>query len=185
MDNRYKGQFEKVPYKIKFGYLPANKIYNINGPEFKEGWCPTFRWDPDSKAKRNAMAEKYVNHYNKITKGFYNRLAQSLQEKGCQDPIVISAGATKDRFMKHLPVELQKYPERMVVCIGPGCSRLYWMQKWDWRDIPCVLLDHVERFPNWETLDTEQKVIDKWTNKPKGFRFGRFEIGIRGNVYFD
>jgi hypothetical protein len=177
-------QLSKVKYDIKYGYLPARQIYNLNGPEFKEG-TPTLRWDPASKAKRQVFAEKYINKYNKIAKQFYNRLAQSLQEQGCQDPIVISAGMVKSRFLQHLPVELQKDPSKIIACIGPGCSRLWWLQQWDWQRVPCVALDSVNMFPDWETLTTEESVINKWTNKPKGFRLGGAEIGIRGNVHFD
>lgn len=177
-------QLSKVAYTIKFGHLPAKQIYNLNGPEFKDG-TPTLQWDLKAIEERRIFAENYINKYNRIAKNFYNKLAQSLRETGCQDPVIISVGNVKSRFLKHLPTELQQNTEHIIACIGPGCSRLWWFQQWDWQEIPCIALDYVNMFPDWEIIDTEEKLMNKWTNKPKGFRLGHFEIGIRGNVYFE
>lgn len=152
-------------YVLRYGILDPNIIFNECGP-FSGG--PT-GWDQDSITKRQSQAQRYINTQNQKNQ-FYIKLEQSILEQGFRNPILVNAGwcpRIHDRgHNQRLPLEMQADHSKILSCNTNGGSRLYIAQKHN-LEIPCIISDYINRFPDFIELKTKQDVLNCYKDKPK------------------
>ena len=158
--------YEKVNYILRYGRINSMLVSNCNGPNNKQ---------------ENMSSQEWIKHYNKITHNFYDRLENSILEKGIKDPIIITSGDIKPKYFKNLPEYMKKDKNKIIACIGPGCSRLYFAHKYN-LEIPVIILDFINMFEQFEKIESINHLLSKWTDKPKDIKLGSYYLSIRGNV---
>lgn len=142
----------KVEYKIRYAIVPSRSIFNLLGPNIK-----------------NKNPEHYVNRRNSID-NFYNNLEESILKHGVRNPVSTSAGnIKKPQQIELLPEDMQKDRSKIWVCDFQGGSRLWIAQKYD-LDVPCIIADFVNRFTDFEELNTADEIMAKFVDKPQDIR---------------
>lgn len=152
-------------YILRYGILDSNIIFNECGP-----WSGgPVGWDDASIKRRDAVAQRLIKTLNE-DRGFYINLEASILKDGFRNPILVNAGwcpVVRDRGQNtRLPLDMQEDHSKILSCPQNGGSRLYIAQKND-LEIPCIIADYVDRFPDFEILETREDIIEQYMDKPK------------------
>lgn len=168
-------------YKVRYGILDSNIIFNEAG-SYTEG---SSGWDNKSVKIREDIWQQKVDNLNKEN-GFYNKLEKSILKNGFRNPILVDAGSC--RLMRKgiqnpfLPIEMQQDHAKILTCNYNGGSRLMIAQKHNLQ-IPCIISDFVDRFPNFKLLKTKKDIISCYTDPP--FRISFNAQGLRLHLFLD
>ncbi len=152
-------------YILRYGILDSNIIFNECGPHSggPEGW------DEESIEKRDVIAQRLIKTLND-DRGFYINLEASILKDGFRNPILVNAGwcpKIRDRGKNgRLPIEMQEDHSKILSCNQNGGSRLYIAQKNNLQ-IPCIVVDYVDRFSEFELLETKEDILEHYTDRPK------------------
>ncbi|KKL58968.1 hypothetical protein LCGC14_2220070, partial [marine sediment metagenome] len=88
---------------------------------------------------------------------------------GFRNPILVNAGwcaKIRDRGKNvRLPLEMQDDHSKILSCPQNGGSRLYIAQKHNLR-IPCIIVDYIDRFPEFKLLETKEDVLEQYIDIP-------------------
>lgn len=151
-------------YKLRYGILDSNIIFNEIGPF--SGGQPG--WDDESVRIREEKGLKHIKFINEQT-GFFNKLEESILKDGFRNPILVNAGwcpLIHDRGKNpRLPLEMQDDHSKILSCNHNGGSRLYIAQKHNLK-IPCIVVDYVDRFPEFKLLETKEDALEQYIDIP-------------------
>jgi len=167
-----------LDYKVRYGFLDSNIIFNEVG-SYSEG---PHGWDDESIKIREERWQQKVDDLNKEN-GFYIKLEKSILKEGFRNPILVDAGSC--RLMRkgienpRLPIEMQQDHKKILTCNYSGGSRLMIAQKLN-LEIPCIISDFINRFPDFKLLETEQDIISCCIDQP--FRVSFNLQGVRFHV---
>lgn len=153
-------------YTARYVVIPSNLIFNECGP-MSAG--PT-GWSEDKIKKREIAAQKYIDTLNRKN-GFYNNLEASILKEGVRNPILVTAGWCPERKILNLPLEMQEDHSKILVCHSSGGSRLWIAQKYN-LDIPCIVSDFCNMFPEGKLLETAQDVLECHKDEPRAIKIG-------------
>jgi hypothetical protein len=157
-------------YEVRFGMLPAKSIYNFLGP------CPARNFQ--SLEEKTLAEEQAVASRNSID-GFYERLEKSILEDGMNDPVIINSGHVPDTIKTYLPdFIVEKFIDNLLICYQIGGSRLWIAQKHD-MVVPCLINDHNNRFPHFETLRTPLDILWKYKSSPSYISFMNDAVWVK------
>ena len=152
-------------YKLRYGILKSKNIFNECGPY--SGGKPG--WDEDSIKSREVVALRKINGLNKQS-NFYNNLEKSILKEGFKNPIIVNAGwCPKIRDRGHndrLPLDMQEDHSKILSCNTNGGSRLWVAQNHD-LDIPCIIVDYIDRFPEFPILETKDDILSCYKDQPE------------------
>ena len=152
-------------YILRYGILDSNIIFNECGPW--SGGPPG--WDEISVERRDVVAQRLIKTLND-DRGFYTKLEESILKDGFRNPILVNAGwcpVVRDREQNvRLPLKMQEDHSKILSCPQNGGSRLYIAQK-NKLQIPCLIADYVDRFPDFEIVETKEEILEYYTDKPK------------------
>lgn len=142
-------------YKIYFDTINSDKIENFCSPDyiFKD------------------LGKNYFEILNNET-NFYNDLEKSILREGFRNPILINY--PKPRIFK-------KYSsDKFYFCEILGGSRLFIAQKYNMK-IPAIISDFSDKEKDLELLDTEEKIKNKFKDKPEKIYFTEYGLKIEKN----
>lgn len=155
-------------YKVRYGSLPVNDIFNYIGPENGSFNLP--KEDAQSRIARRL----------KLGKDFYTDLEKSIRKEGIRNPILIYAGWMNDGRWFRCPTYIKDQGmEKLLICVSSGGSRLWVSKQLGMINIPCIIIDHIDRFTHFEELTTVDQMLTKFKDKPNSIVCGRREIEIR------
>jgi len=155
-------------YKVRYGNLPVKDIFNFVGPANRGFNLP----EDELAALVARRIEKNLD--------FYVNLEESIKNEGIRNPILVHSGWIKERKWYHCPGYIKiKKMENVLICVSIGGSRLFIAERLNLKDIPCIILDHNDRFTHLEELTTEDEISAKFINKPTSIICNRQEIEIR------
>ena len=166
MNIRMNSQF---PFVIRYAVLDSHLIFNECGPQS----AGPRGWDVEAMQKRQAAMEKWIAALNRKN-GFYDKLEASILEHGVRNPILVTAGYCRENKLRNLPVPMQKDPRRIIFCGSNGGSRLWVAQKHNMQ-IPCIISDFLNVFPDAKVLHNEQDIMQYYKDKPK-----KVKINVHG-----
>lgn len=154
-------------YKVRYGILPSNDIFNFVGPANGSFNLP----EKDAQAR--------IARRLKIGKDFYLKLEESIKQEGFRNPILVYAGWMNTGRFYRCPTHIKDQGmEKLLMCVSCGGSRLYIANQLG-IDIPCIIIDHIDRFSQFEELTTEDEILAKFKDAPNSIVCGRREIEIR------
>jgi len=158
------------PVKIKYITLPSRTIYN---------YCGAWSYLPDGRVDNRYPNKAFFD--KKDWSNFYERIEKSILNSGFDDPIIIYAGW--NRRWKNHPDEIQDLGlENLLTCTNTGGSRLWVAQKYN-MDIPCMVNDFVDRFPDAPELKTLEEIELLHTKKkPMAIHLRDDGVFIQPNV---
>jgi len=159
-------------YVARYVVIPSKLIFNECGPQS----AGPRGQDEDKIKKREIASQNYIDTLNRRT-GFYDRLEASILEEGVRNPILVAAGWCPERKISDLPLEMQEDHYKILVCHSSGGSRLWAAQKHN-LDVPCIVSDFCNRFPEGKILNTEQDVLDCHTDMPKAIKIGSHGVFV-------
>lgn len=154
-----------VQYKVKYAIIPSREIYNHVGPDSIDN----FEIAEEDKPKRHLKWEIYIRTRDEHD-GFFEKLEESILEEGIFNPILVVAGRLHPVTNKVVPKNVIADPEKIVVCDFLGGSRLWVCQKHN-LDIPCIVSDFTDMFPDAELLNGEKEILAKYRNPPKRVKY--------------
>ena len=140
-------------YTTRYVVVPSNLILNESNPAF-------------------TMVDK-LNRDD----GFYDKLEASILKDGIRNPILVWAGWYPPSKTTKLPLEMQEDPTKILVCYASGGSRLTIAQKYN-MDIPCIVADFINRFPEGKILKTKQEIFDCYKDLPATIEFRSHGVRI-------
>lgn len=169
---------------LRYAVVPADRIFNWLAPmnvtcwgffpELREHW-----WTPENVKIRKRIQELYIEKFDKFA-GHFSRLEQSMLKDGFHAPVSTITGVPRgmyqnDEFpLKVLPPELRNNPNHVLCTHTFGGSRVIVAQKHN-MDVPCLIYDYTNAFPEAETLKTQGQIKAKFN--------GAYSIGnINGVV---
>lgn len=141
--------------KIYYAILSSNIIQNICGPES----AGPAGWDDNSIQKRKRMAQNYISK----KQNFYNKLENSILEKGIRNPILVRHGWIPESRKKYL--KPNTILSETFVCDSLGGSRLYIAQKHD-LNIPCIITSWCDNL-NYQELKNEIEIKKQFKDQPE------------------
>jgi len=154
-------------YKIRYGIVPVEDIFNFVGPA-----NGSFNLPP-----KEALARIKVKIA--FSADFYISLEESMKKDGFRNPVLVYAGWINDGRWLRCPTYIRdQEKEDVIICVSCGGSRLYIAERLR-IDVPCIIVDFVGRFDHFEELTTKEEVEAKFTDAPNSIVFGRREIDIR------
>lgn len=143
-------------YTTCYFILPSNLIFN--------------------ECKPGINAQNYVDRLNK-NNGFYDKLEESILKEGIRNPILVWAGWYPTSKITKLPIEMQEDSTKILVCYDSGGSRLSIAQKHN-MNIPCIIADFINRFPEGKILKTEQEIFSCYKDWPTTVEFKSHGVHI-------
>ena len=152
--------------------IPSKLIYNLCGPESAgpPGWT-------DSRIqKRKDAAERYIATQNRKN-GFYEKLEESVLREGFRNPILVTAGWALEKHIVRLPEEMRENHKKILVCDRHGGSRLWVAQKHN-MDIPCIVSDFNDIFPNEKILKTQEEIQKHFMDTPQKIKLNPNGISV-------
>jgi hypothetical protein len=138
--------------KIRFGTLPASELSDkvlVENPAYGNR---IGKWGSRPVKPEGSMFTK-----EEMRRGFYTKLEASILEEGFRNPIFCNA--IKEGTFSRV-----------------GTSRL-WIAKKHGLDIPCIIADYVNRYPDFEELKTEEEIRSKFKDQPN-----KVELNIETKV---
>jgi len=126
---------------VRYGVLPASEISDrvlVDNPGYGS---PIGRWGSRPVKPDGSWISKQEMKW-----GFYTRLEESILKEGFRNPIFCNA-----------------IPEGLFSRVGT--SRL-WIAKKHNLEVPCIIADYVNRFPELEELRTEKEIRAKFKDQP-------------------
>ena len=135
-------------------------------------------WDSDTISQRKIRAKKYIDSHNKKN-GFYIKLEESILKDGIRNPILVSAGWCSHRLHKRMPMYMQNDINKVLICDRLGGSRMYVAQKHN-MDIPCIVSDHVDMFPDAPEYNSEEDLFALYETKPKKILINHTGVHVSG-----
>lgn len=129
-----------MEYVVRYGILPSDIIYN---------YCHPFYFGEEA-------TEKHIKKLNGICE-FFDKLEESILKDGFILPIIIVAGKENLVNVEYLPQHMKDDYKKILFCNSFGGSRLIIAKKHK-LDIPCLISDFVDRFPEFETMTRVQEI---------------------------
>lgn len=160
--------------KLRYVELHSNRIFNWLGPfnVIARGVCKqrpdllNTWWSDETIQLRKTIAEVWVEEFDNITKHF-SQLEESIKENGILSPISLVSGPMRDQYLKStknsldgVPPELRIEPAQILYNQPFGGSRIMIAQKLNIKNIPCVVHDFSDLFP--EAEEVTRKNYSKW-----------------------
>lgn len=158
--------FQNVPYKVKYGVLDSNDIYNFLEPQ-----------------------EQNIFHMNKRNE-FFIKLEKSILKDGIRNPIMcwylkldredkkfryFKFHVKEEKFLKrNLPEKFLK-SDRLLVCRTHGGCRLMIAQKYNLK-IPCIISDFCSELNHLDTLKSLSEIRSKFKDKPREIQLGTMGV---------
>lgn len=170
-----------MDFKIYHTTLPSKMITNCISPGYRY-----VSGDPDKQDERDKAQEDYIKGKNSINH-FYDKLEESILEKGIRNPILIQAGFCVEISQKYLPKEAQEDHSKILCCDRNGGSRLYIAQKYN-MDIDCIISDFCGKFDNQFTeLYNEEEIMEIYKDKPKKIIINKHGVHVQDlpHIQFD
>ena len=140
--------------KVRYVKLPTNAIFNWLDPfHVTAKWaCKAITgdwWSERNVAIRRYFADTWTVEYDRITRHFTD-LEESIREKGILTPISCDSGPPRKNYLKpfHFPPEQQHDLSRAVHTRNFGGSRVTIAVKLDIKEIPVIVHDYANIFPN-------------------------------------
>ena len=159
-------------YTARYIVIPSKLIFNECGPQS----AGPRGWGEGVIAKREIAAQNYIDTLNKRN-GFYNKLEENVLEEGVRNPVLVTAGWCPVSKIPRLPIEMQEDFSKILVCHSSGGSRLWVAQKHN-LDVPCIVADFINRFPEGKLLKTEQDVLNCHKDEPRKITMGGHGVFI-------
>ena len=159
-------------YTARYIVIPSNLIFNECGPQS----AGPRGWDENRVAKRKIASQNYIDTLNRRN-GFYDKLEESILKEGIRNPVLVAAGWCPVSKISRLPPEMQEDHSKILVCHSSGGSRLWAAQKHN-LDVPCIVSDFINRFPEGKILRTEQDVLDCHKDKPRKITIGEHGVFV-------
>ena len=162
--------------KLRYVELHSNRIFNWLGPfnVIARGVCKqrpdllNTWWSDETIQLRKTIAEVWVEEFDNITKHF-SRLEESIKEHGILSPISLVSGPPRDQYLKNIKNSLDGFPPaagadtKQILYNQPfGGSRIMVAQKLNIKNIPCVVHDFSDLFP--EAEEVTRKNYSTWFN---------------------
>jgi len=72
---------------------------------------------------------------------------------------------------------MQQNKSKILICFSSGGSRLWVAQKHN-LDVPCIVADFVNRFPEGRILKTERDILDLHKDKPSKITIGGHGVSV-------
>lgn len=139
-----------LPYKIRYKILHHSKIFNYIGPD-----------------RPKYVIQKRVERLNERNQ-FYIKLEDSILKNGFRNPICCQntrAGFLHNRIEEDNLARAPKYmledDNKLLFCDRKGGSRLWIAEKHN-LEIPCLICDYCEMFPECEPIEPNQESIQKY-----------------------
>ena len=159
-------------YTARYVIIPSKLIFNECGPQS----AGPRGWDENTIKKRKIAADRYIDTLNGKN-GFYDKLEESILKEGVRNPILVSAGWCPEKKISELPPEMKEDHSKILMCHSSGGSRLWAAQKHN-LDVPCIVSDFCNRFPEGKILKTEQDVLACHKDKPRKITIGGHGVFI-------
>ena len=137
-----------IDYEIKYAEIHSTLIFNLCAP-----------------------TDDIVNHQ------FFKDLERDVLENGFKNPILVIAGECSGPSFKHLPKNMQDDVNEILWCGGNGGSRL-WVAQRHRLEIPCIISDHVNRFPEAEILNSIDEIKACYGNQPDSVLVTKQRVSI-------
>lgn len=163
-----------MKYVAKYAVIPSKLIFNECGPENAgpDGWTEHLI------KKKKLAAQNYIDSQNRKN-GFYDRLEASILKEGVRNPILVVAGWCPESKIHCLPLEMLEDPTKILICCKNGGSRLWICQKHN-LDVPCIISDFVEMFPNEKRIiTTKEEILECYKDKPRSAKLGSYGVQVR------
>jgi len=164
-------------YTLRYGVLDSSIIFNECGP-YSGG---PVGWDEEAVKKREEVALRHIKSQNDA-RGFFTNLEKSILKEGFRNPILVNAGwcpVIRDRGKNlRLPLEMQDDHTKILTCNINGGSRLWVAQNHN-LEIPCIISDYVDRFPEFPILETKEDILSYYTDKPQKIMIRKDHFRIR------
>jgi len=174
----------KYTYKVYYAVLPANSICNTVAPGYRH---IIGGWEPAAVAKREVGSKAYRDNLNKKN-GFYDKLLESVKDKGVVNPISLTAGRCPKIYSKYLWQEMMDDPNKILCCDRKGGSRLWAAQQLD-IDLPCIISDFCGMFEGseYQELFSEAEIAAKYVDKPSMFAINDtgVNVGVIPHIHLD
>lgn len=166
------GLRKQFPFVIRYAVLDSSIIFNECGPMS----AGPRGWDDAAMKKRISAAEKWVKTLNRKN-GFYNKLEESILKDGIRNPILVVAGFCRENKIRNLPVYMQADHSKILFCGSNGGSRLWVAQKHK-MEVPCIISDFVDRFPDEKILENEEEIMQYYKDKPKKIKINDYGVAV-------
>jgi hypothetical protein len=155
--------YKDYNFKLRFLNIKAQRILNLCGPDRNGPWGD----DPETVEARRLKTRKIVGKRNNKD-FFYSKLERSISLQGIRNPIIVSAGFVSKGAIKYLPKHLREEDEieKLLVCDRHGGSRLYLAKRYN-SDLPCIVNDFVDMFPNSIELKNEDDIRNLFLDQPR------------------
>ena len=155
--------YKDYNFKLKFLNIRSKRILNLCGPDRGGPWGS----DPETVEKRRKKTRLVVAKRNNKD-FFYTKLEKSISFEGIRNPIIVTAGFVPKGVRKYLPKHLQDEETHndLLVCDRHGGSRLYIAGRYN-SDIPCIVNDFVDMFPNAIQLNSEEAIRNLFIDQPR------------------
>lgn len=151
-----------ILYVVRYIILPGRHIFNSVGPD-----NTLSIWKPTKIVKRKSLR---INP-------FYKKLEQNVLAEGFRNPILISAGFANEGKRGSYPKEWKNDETKVLVCLRNGGSRLWVAQKHN-LDIPCIVADYKNIFPDNKPLESIEEIYKYYTDKPSDIKLTPFGIKV-------
>lgn len=166
--------------KVRHIVLPSDKIINLCGPVYDPfGWTEELIKERERRTRVRLQRSK--------TKQFFRNLEKSILANGFRNPIVVSTGLFSEEFKKFEPqINYNQYRRRIppktnldevIACYEYGGSRLWVAQKHK-LDIPCVVNDFANMFPDEPTINTSEELLKYFTDRPGKMIWKDYKVTI-------
>jgi len=153
-------------YNLRYGILPARKIYNLASPELVIK--PS---EYSSNMNKKWVASVYINRFNEEI-GFYEKLEKSIMKEGIRNPIMVTSGFPRWRDIEDVDLEYLKtvHPSEWLFCEFLGGSRLYIAQKNNWL-VPVVISDWTGKYSYFKQIHTREELATCFVDPPNYMYF--------------
>lgn len=153
-------------YNLRYGLLPARKIYNLASPELVIS--PS---EYKGNMNKKWVASVYINRFNEEI-GFYEKLEKSIMKEGIRNPIIVTSGVPRWRDIEDVDLEYLKtvHPSEWLFCEFLGGSRLYIAQKNNWL-VPVIISDWTGKYSYFKQIHTREELATCFMDPPNYIYF--------------
>lgn len=156
-----------MDYIVRYGIIPSRIIFNYCGPRTLDYAMDGFTEEEINQ--KTILSQKWIDRYNKQDQ-FYIKLEASILKEGFRNPLLIISGNPNIVPKDTLPKYMRDDTKKSLVCNINGGSRLWVAQKHS-MDVPCIISDFVNMFPNFSELKSMSKIKKYYKDPPEMLKY--------------
>lgn len=164
-----------MDYVVRYGLIPSRTIFNYCGPRTLDYAMKGFTEEEINQ--KSLLSQRWLDRYNKENQ-FYIKLEESILKEGFRNPLLVIAGNPNAVPKNTLPEYMQEDSKKILVCNLNGGSRLWVAQKHN-IDVPCLISDFVEMFPEFAKIDAVQEMKKYYKDDPERLKYGEDGLWIK------